>query len=281
MDITIEISGDRVSCLQDRVEALSAPLGDFLEGLARQWDYAGLQEPIPDGVRFIRSRGDGVVLVLEEKPKVRTVQWLTDSSPADFGKGAVYRPARLAFPFLVIGIAFRSGSLTGVQECWYRTQPLETLEDELLLPNLYNVSVDSYDQQCWLCLANLKADLTRMTWNQKVAAIRSHLWGGGWNRSSEVHEGKSYWSVMQSVDPRVGSVPAWEQASRADPLFPLQVCWKASGKNVGQAVEAMLNRVAAPPLGASASSLVQAIRPSRTSAKKSSPKKTLFGMLGV
>ena len=207
-----------------------APLGDFLEGLARQWDYAGSAGADTRRCPLYSQPGRRVVLVLEEKPKVRTVQWLTDSSPADFGKGAVYRPARLAFPFLVIGIVFRSGSLTGVQECWYRTQPLETLEDELLLPNLYNVSVDSYDQQCWLCLANLKADLTRMTWNQKVAAIRSHLWGGGWNRSSEVHEGKSYWSVMQSVDPRVGSVPAWEQASRADCFFLCRCAGKRPGR---------------------------------------------------
>ena len=276
MDITIEIAGNRVACRQDRVEALTAPLEDFLAGLARQWDYSCLPEPIPDGVRYVRSRGDGMVLVLEEKPKVRTVQWLTEASPADFGKGAIYRPARLAFPFIVIAVAFRGGALTGVQECWYRTRPLETLADELLLPNLYNVSVDSYDQQCWLCLANLKADLSRMTWNQKVAAIHSHLWGGGWNRSSEVHEGKSYWSIMQSIDSRVGSVAAWEQASRADPLFPLQVSWKTSGKKVGQAVEAMLNKVAPPALEASASSLVQAMRPTCAPSKKK-----LLGLFGV
>ncbi|HUB82742.1 MAG TPA: hypothetical protein VMB03_28285 [Bryobacteraceae bacterium] len=268
MNITIEIAGTFAACRQDGVEALKVPVEDFLSGVARMREYSCLPEPIPDGVRFIRSRGDGTVLVVEEKPQLRTLQWLDEASPVPYGDGATYRTVRLAFPFLVIAIALRGGALTGVQQCFYRTAPLETLEDELLLPNLYNVSVNAYDQKCWLCLANLKTDLSRMSWNQKVAAIRAHIWGGGWNRSSEVHEGKSYWSAMQGVDPRVASLAAWQAASRSNPLFPLEVAWKPSGLKLGETVNAMLAKVAPPQPAPSAASLVQALRPARANSKR-------------
>jgi hypothetical protein len=247
MDLQIVIAGDRVVYRQDGANAVTTPLTDFVAGLSERADASALPDAIPEGVRFIRRRGDVVVLVLEEKPQVRTVRWLVDGSSVPFGAGAVYRQARLAFPFVVAVIAFRRGALTGYQQCFYRTAALGQASDELLCPNLLNVA-EAYGQKCWLCLAQLQTDLMSLSWSEKVREIRRHLWGAGFNRSAEMHEGMSYWTSTRVSDPRVVTIDAWERASLDDPFFPLTVGWKTSGKTVGETMEMMIRALAGPPL---------------------------------
>jgi hypothetical protein len=187
------------------------------------------------------------------------VRWLSDESLAPFGRGAVYRTARLAFPFVVVIIGLRGGALTGYQQCFYRTAPLRSLSDPLLFTNLYNVA-DGYGQASWLCLANMTRNLSLVGWEEKVREIRRHLWGAGFNRSSEVHEGNSYWGRMR-VDPRVKTLAAWEESTLAGPSFPLSVEWKPAGLTVGQVVEQMLSALAPYRLPATAAELVTLLMP--------------------
>jgi hypothetical protein len=246
MDIRLEIVGQRVVCKQDGREALCTSLQDFLAALHQRTDSQALPDAIPEGVRFIRRRGDAVVLVLEERPQVRTVRWLAEHSPAPMGRGATYRTAQLAFPFVILIVAFRQGAITGYLQCFYRRSSARTLDAPLLYPNLYNV-VAAYGQACWLCLAKLPNNLASLSWEEKVQEIRAHLWGAGFNRSAEVNEGASYWQIMQGIDPRVASLAAWEQESKKDPFFALNVEWRPVGKTVGRVVIEMLNAIAPAP----------------------------------
>jgi hypothetical protein len=159
----------------------------------------------------------------------------------------VYRTVRLAFPFVVTVLAFRDGGLTGFQQCFYRTAPLSQLSDPLLLPNMFNVA-NGHGQQCWLCLANLRVDLRALSWNNKLQEIRQHLWYAGFNKSSEVHEGNSYWSTMRKVDRRYETVETWEQASLENRYFPLDVHWTPSGQTIGGVIDQMIANVSAPPV---------------------------------
>jgi hypothetical protein len=247
MDLRIEIVGDEVVCRQNGNKAFAAPMKDFMSALAERADAWPFPEMIPDGVRFFRRRGTAMVLVVEEKPQLRTVRWLADDSSAPFGRNAAYRRVRLAFPFVVTVLGFRDGGLTGFQQCFYRTAPLSQLSDPLLLPNMFNVA-NGHGQQCWLCLANLKVDLRRLSWNDKLQEIRQHLWYAGFNKSSEVHEGNSYWSTMRRLDRRYETVETWEEASLKNRYFPLEVVWKPAGQTVGGVVDQMIGSVSAPPL---------------------------------
>ena len=256
MELCIEIAGDRVRCKQDGKEVLAVALADFLAIVAQHSEVLALPDVIPEGVRFLHRRGEAVVLVMEEKPQTRTVRWLADNSPVPYGPGAVYCTARLAFPFIVIIVALRGGALTGYQQCFYRTAPVQRLDDPLFFPNLYNVA-KGYRQQCWLCLANLRKNLAPLAWEEKVREIRTHLWGAGFNQSSEVHEGNSYWQTMRSVDPRLSSLTMWEAESKKDSFFPLTVKWQPVGKTVGEVVNEMLSAVAPPPVPPSVEGLSQ------------------------
>lgn len=238
---TIEITGDACAVIQEGVKVASAPLVDLLTVLQAQTEQTPL-ELISDGVRHIRRRGDCVAVVVEEMPAARTVRWLADDSPEPYGPKAIYRPANLSFPFLVVVLVFLRGALTGYQQCFYRNAPLAALSDPLLLPNLYNVAERS-GQICWLCLANLAPTIARMGWPRKLDAIHKHLWGGSWNRSSEVHEGNSYWS-RPAVDPRVSSVEAWERHTAADQRFATTVPWKPAGTTVEKVMNQMLDSCA-------------------------------------
>jgi hypothetical protein len=145
---------------------------------------------------------------------------------------------------VVLIIVLRNGQLTGYQECFYRISALQYLSDPLFFPNLYNVA-QLREQPCWLCLANLGP--LPQSWEEKIRIIRNHLWGGGFNKSSEVHEGMSYWHVMRHIDRRVKSLEAWEAASRIDPLFPLRVKWQPVGLNAGQVMQELLSYVTPAP----------------------------------
>jgi hypothetical protein len=240
MDLRIEIAAEQVTCRQGGAKTFSTSLKEFVAALAQRADPPSLSEMIPEGVRFVHARRDVVVLAIEESPQIRTVRWLADGSPSPFGVGATYRAARLAFPFVVVVIAFRNGGLTGYQQCFYRTAPLKSLTDPLLLPNLYNVAPDAYGQKCWLCLASLQTDLRPLTLQEKVREVRQHFWGAAFNRSSEIHESASGWTAMQSVDRRVQTIDDWERATREDRFFPLGVAWRPAGTTVGQVIDHMI-----------------------------------------
>ena len=258
MDLRIEIAGESVVCKQNGRQALSVPLKDFLRHLVEQSDWPMFGEAIPEGVRHICGRGGATVLVIEEKPQLRAVSWLAEDSASPYGPKAKYRRARLAFPYIVVIVALRNGALTGYQQCFYRTAPLAHLNDSLFYPNLPNVA-KGYKQECWLCLANLRQDLSPLSLEAKVKQIRTHFWGAGFNRSSEEHEGMSYWQAMRSMnlDPRLQNLIAWEQASKKEPTFPLTLNWKPVGKTVGVVVEEMLSAVAPAPCAPTVQGLVQ------------------------
>jgi hypothetical protein len=250
VDLRVEIAGDQVVCRQDGVKAFVVPLHQVVAALCARGDAPSLPEAIPDGVKFARYCGDVTVLVLEERPAVRSVKWLTGDSPAPFGRRAVYRTVRLAFPFVVMVVAFRSGGLTGYQQCFYRTAPLvhSAQFEHLMLPNLPNVSPDAYGMRSWLCLAQLKTDLKALSWCDKVGEIRRHFWGAGFNRSSELFEGASHWTATRGIDRRIETLDSWERASRDDPFFPLRVVWRSAGITVGEVVDAMVAALAPPPV---------------------------------
>lgn len=239
-DPELRIVGNEVQVKQGRKLTATAPLADFVRGVAR----ASVPEQdvlLPPGVRLMRRRGPMLALAVELVPQARTVRWLAADSEAPYGAEARYRDAFLAFPYLILLIVLRNAQLTGQQQLYYRRAPLKAPDDPLLLPNLYNVA-EGYGQRCWLCLQNVEVE---RGWSpaQSVAAILEHLFGAAFNRSSEVHEGNSYWSAMQELDSRVASVEAWEQATRADRFFPLQVDWRDAGTCAAAELDHMLDAV--------------------------------------
>jgi hypothetical protein len=239
----IRISGERftVHVGKRRIGETSVP--QALERLARLQGRGPGLRVLPRNARIWHERGDALAVAVEVPPQVRTLRWLAEDSKRPFGPGARYREYFLAFPWVVLLLVLRGGMLTGVQQLYYRTASLDAGED-LLLPNLPNVA-QGYGQRCWVCLQPLQrlGPLASATLIEKVV---EHVYTAAFNRSSEHHEGNSWFGAMRELDPRVASPEAWEAATRADRSFPLAVAWRPAGTTASAELAAMLDRVVAP-----------------------------------
>ncbi|HVS35720.1 MAG TPA: hypothetical protein VMS17_09060 [Gemmataceae bacterium] len=212
-------------------------------------------EALADNLKWKVTSCDLTVCVAELKPQLRRVLWIAPDSPAAFGPTATYRERRLAFPYVVLKAPFLKGKFVGRAELFYRNEPLRSLSDALCWPNLLNVSPNSYGCLAWLCTQYLGHERPAAGVTAGLDALVHHLFGGGFNRSSEVHEKNSAFSKAKAdgVDARVTDVDRWEAESVRDPRFVLGVKWKPVGVTVGQLLEAELTKTgAARPLGATA-----------------------------
>jgi hypothetical protein len=252
MSDILTIEGQEVRVTTPEGKTFTMPMDQFLAKIAPlRIDTGGLI--FPDGVKAAFSRGPVTIWVYEAPPRVYGLRWLADDSPERFGKGAKYRPVRLALPYLVVLAVFvtdPNGQLLLSQrnECYFRTAPLKAVEDELLYPALLNCSkIIAPDGRAisWLCTQHLnfaalahERDLHRRLCSS-FHALRHCLLETGFNYSSEHHEGASWFSESNRIDPRISTVETWEQASREDPLFVLEVPWLKTGLSLGQTVDAL------------------------------------------
>jgi hypothetical protein len=175
-------------------------------------------------------------------PGPRQVRWIADRSPVPFGPGARYDDRYLSFPWVVLLLVFSGGELTGLQQAFFRTTPIGSLDDDLAYTNLLNVA-RGHEQESWVCLVNLERRLARLSWPERIHAVTEHFWQTAFNRSSEVHELNSYWGTMRGLDKRLATAADWEAATRENPCFTLEVRWKRAPRTVGQTLERMLDAV--------------------------------------
>jgi len=241
----VRVAGEQVVVRKGRVKLTSASLSGLLEAIDQSHGGDGVFQfrVQPPGVRMLVERRDAVAMAVEIPPHSRRVRWLAAGSKKPFGMGASYEEFYLSFPYVVVLLVFRAGSLTGQQQLYYRTEPLDR-GDELLLPNLYNVA-RGYGQQCWVCLQHVQ-ELSDVEWGEKIRAIVDHVFSAAFNRSAEEHEGNSYWSSQAAVDPRVASIEAWQEATRANRRMALDVPWKSAETTASAELKAMLGRVVRP-----------------------------------
>jgi hypothetical protein len=236
----LTIVGDRVILRDGDGIMLEVPLARVVDEIAHAGDRQPSCQILPVGTRRLMERRDLTALAVELPPQARMVRWLADGSRMRYGRRAVYQRYFLAFPYIELLLVFRGGALTGYQQLYYRTASIEQGED-LLLPNLYNVA-DGYGQRCWLCLVNVP-DVTRLSWPEKIDAVVEHVFGAAFNQSSEMHEGNSYWGAMRDLDPRLASPEAWQEATRANQRFVLEVPWRAAHTTVTAELRAMLDHI--------------------------------------
>lgn len=215
------------------------------------------EDPIPPATRWHVRCGALQVLILELNPGVRRMSWIHPDSPEPYGPEAVYRPVAVATPYVVLKVVFARGRLQPLCELFYRNEPLRSLDDTLYWPNLLNVSPGSYECIAWLCTQYLLKELRqqqvrlkkrKLTAGEQVEALTTHLWGGGFNLSSDVHEGNSCFAQAKEhgIDARVTDVDRWVAATAEQWDFVLDVEWKSTKWSVRKLIERELERAGLP-----------------------------------
>jgi hypothetical protein len=247
---TLTIQGSEVIATSPEGKRASMPLENFLVKLApRRIDTGGVV--LPDGVKGAITEGPITIWVYECPPCVQRFLWIAPDSPVPFGPGTKYRPVRLALPYLIMLVVFAADAsgqlqLTSANECFFRVEPLKSLEDPLLYPALLNCSRFQPQEGrplSWICTQHLEPtpamrvpDLSKLL-TASFEALRHCLLETGFNLSSEHHEDSSWFTASRNLDPRIHTVEAWEAASARNSLFVLDVPWLPTHHSVRQAAE--------------------------------------------
>jgi hypothetical protein len=243
----IIIQNDEVTAISPEGVTASMKLNLFFEKLLRpKMDTGGVV--LPDCVKSVISRGHITICVCQIPPRVYSLSWIAKDSKALYGKQAKYRIVRIALPYIYVlavfsRMAYGRIQLTHKNECFFRNEPLNSLNDELLYPALLNCSKFSTKEGnplSWICTQYLDLNLlskntdTNQYIRASISRLLSCLWETGFNWSSEKHEGNSWFSetVRRSVDSRISSIEEWQKATEKDPLFVLDIPWLRTGKSV-------------------------------------------------
>jgi hypothetical protein len=117
-----------------------------------------------------------------------------------------------------------------------------------MYPALLNCSKFSTEEGrplSWICTQHLDLDSLVNITNQNqymraaLSRLLSCLWESSFNLSSEKHEGASWFSetVHSNIDERISTIEMWEEATKNDPLFVLNVPWLNTNRTVEQIAE--------------------------------------------
>lgn len=249
----LTITGDHLVARSPEGKKAMLPVADLSDVLVPIRMDTG-QVIVPDRVCAVRSVGASTVWVHQSPPSVYSLRWIRDDSPEPFGPTAKYRDVRVALPYVVVLVLFEPGPggvcLSSWNECYFRTAPLTSMEDELCFPALLNCSRFEPPEGhplSWICTQHLRTpplaerDPSRRMRAHYAALLRC-LFETGFNRSSEVHEGTSWYEQSRGVDARIGSIDRWEAASAEDPAFVLDVPWIPSGYSLGDVLDRLFEQ---------------------------------------
>ena len=216
---------------------------DLHEMLRREAALPLRRAALPDGLKWIERR-DGLMLVIHQSPPhVRQLRWIAPDSPELSGPGTTYRRVRLSLPYVLTFAMFyvhgESPTLSDGNELYFSNRPILGLDDPVCYPALLNLSkVPGHNRQrAWICTQHLRrrdAD----PWTSQLHDLLQHVWNGGFNQSSERHEGASWYQESHGV-PRLHPVEEWDRASRENDAFALSVNWLPAPQSVGDIIEAM------------------------------------------
>ena len=163
MDTRITIIGNTVEAVSPEGVTATMSIEKFVKELSPPiMNCGGLV--LPDGVRMFFSTPTTTIYFWELPPAVHHVRWISADSAVPYGMGdakVLYEDRLLAMPYVIIVAVFvrdPSGRLvlSGKNEAYFRTAPLDDPDDELLFPALLNISkfptkVSARMPLTWIC----------------------------------------------------------------------------------------------------------------------------------
>lgn len=191
----------------------------------------------PEGVRVAYTKGSQTVLVIEQKPQVRSLLFdasllnrKTMGAAAEQVDEECYRFA-LAFPYVYFVMVFTGGSYRR-HELYFRNKPLTSLREHVYLapiPNVFRQRVD--EESHYMCMGRAYSVDGRAPLTVQAAHVISDFWQTRFN--NDLGSGGA-----DKVDARIRNYRVWQQHSAADPLFVLGVKWP-NGKTLKGVLETL------------------------------------------
>ncbi len=202
---------------------------------------------LPDGVKFTEWRPPYFLVVHQMPPHVRQFRWIANDSPARFGPETKYRKVRLSIPYSIT-FAMYFQQVKGLfisqgNELYFRNEPLRSKEEKLCYPALLNISkiLSARRNRAWVCTQYLRYG-KNADWTGQLQSLLDHIWNGGFNLSSEDHEGASWYGESKKIK-NIHPVEEWEKATEKDEAFGLSVPWLEAPLKVGELMDAMFSEM--------------------------------------
>lgn len=209
---------------------------------------------LPQGVRAVLTQGEQTLMFWERPPHIARLSWIAKDSPQPYGPGTKYRWVRISLPYLIIVATFtRDGGdnpelNTLANECFFRNEPMRSMEDELSYPALLNCSVikGSDSPLSWICTQYLKhKHVQEDKYSNGLESVRYCLLETSFNLSSEHNEGNSWFGASKKKIPQVETVEKWEAETVKDPLFATTVPWLPTGHTIQSFADRTFKRLGA------------------------------------
>lgn len=192
---------------------------------------------LPDDVKIAYTKGCRTVMVIEQKPQVRTIGF-ANSLTSQKDRDVAVRISQnghwfsLSFPYVYFFIVFDHGKYS-YHQIYFRNSQLTSVREHVYLAPMPNVHRnDSTKNVC------MGGDFRIQLANENTIARKCEMIiGDFWQRvfNSDLGDGG-----FKNVHPKLKNIRVWQENSKEDPLFILSAKWK-KGKTVKGVVEKLLD----------------------------------------
>jgi hypothetical protein len=240
------IQQDFIGTVEDEAEAIIRDLN--MELCEKIWDaFQGYKEIsketpyiFPDGTKIAYTKGNRTVIVIEQKPQVRSVTFdrelvanrtIADQAQSKTATGYRYS---LSFPYVYFVVVFDKSEYS-FHELYFRNGPLTSIREYISLAPLPNVwrKEDRADKSVCMGGDFRGANSDETTVARKADMVVADFWQRTF--SSDLGTG-----APDKVDKRIRNYAVWQEHSLKDPLFVLNIKW-TKGKTIKGVVESLLD----------------------------------------
>jgi hypothetical protein len=239
------MSQEFIGGLEDETNGLLADLNENL--CDRVWDsiqqmkVQSDESPyiLPPSAVIAYTKGIRTVVVVEQKPQVRTMGFTPDlvsqrsRNKAVSTSNQAYR-FRLSFPYVYFFVAF-DGKKFAYHEIYFRNKPLTSAREHVYNPPLPNIHKDKKNFRPMCMGEGFRRDLKS---EPQISRACEEVISEFWQRPFNEHLGNG---ILSSTDNRVSNYSRWQAATEEDPMFILNVKW-GKGKTVKSIMDEMFKR---------------------------------------
>lgn len=177
--------------------------------------------PLPEGTKFIVSQGEHTLIVIEQKPTIRTLQFnerfIAEERKRLRRKFKDSKRTRrtIALPYVVFVIHFRNNNEPESVAAYFRNSPLTTVNDPLGRAHLPNnggrICMSLHDIEGGKSIAEVVQAVIFRFFNSEF--------------STDLSDG---YLELAEKELRLSTIFDWEENSYQDPDFVLQINWEAA-----------------------------------------------------
>lgn len=228
------LSDETDGLLRDLNENLCERIWDSVQQMKTRYDDSPYV--LPSGARIAYTKGHRTIVVVEQKPQVRTMGFtpgLVSKSEANVAKSTTDRAYRftLSFPYVYFFMAF-DHTLFKYHEVYFKNKPLTSAREHVYNPPIPNVQYVKENYQPMCMGEGFKATVrAESTISRQCEEVVSEFWQRPFNE----HLGSG---VTSNTDKRLKSYKKWQEATEEDALFILDVKW-GKGKTVKSVLDNM------------------------------------------